>query len=172
MLRVGIVGHRLLGDLGTRRFVAEQCEAILSRAKSLYGNVIALSATAEGADTLFAEAAVSLEVPLEIVRPFEGYRRDFLSAEARNRYCAVRRAARSETLLAYRDRSEEAYLAAMVWVTNRSDVLVAAWDGLPAFGLGGTGNAVRHAGQIGRHVIHVDIVNRSVTSKLDMLPLR
>lgn len=172
MLRVGIVGHRILGDPGTVRFVAEQCEAILSRAKSVSNDVIAVSATAEGADTLFAEAAISLEVPLEIVRPFEGYHEDFVSAEARNRYLAVRRAARSEIRLAYGDRSDAAYLAAMVWVTKRSDVLVAAWDGRPALGVGGTGNAVRHAGQIGRPVIHVDVVNRSVAPKLDMPPVR
>jgi hypothetical protein len=168
MLRVGIVGHRMLGDPGTVRFVADQCELILRRAKGLHGAVNALSATAEGADTLFAEAAVSLQIPLDIVRPFDGYRSDFLSAQARNRYCAVRQAARSEAGLAYCERSEEAYLAAMVWVIHRSDVLVAAWDGRPALGLGGTGNAVRLAGQVGRPVIHVDVVNRSVSPPLEM----
>jgi hypothetical protein len=52
----------------------------------------------------------------------------------------------------------------MLWVANRSDVLVAAWDGRPALGLGGTGNAVGHARRMGRPVIHIDVVNRSVVS--------
>jgi hypothetical protein len=167
MLRVAIAGHRMLGDPGTVRFVAEQCEALLSRAKSLHQHVTALSATAEGADTLFAEAAVSLRIPLEIVRPFDAYYNDFPTAAARDRYCALRQLSRTETRLAYRDRSEEAYLAAMLWVTNRSDVLVAAWDGRPALGLGGTGNAVRHARRTGRPVIHINIVDRSVVPYLD-----
>lgn len=162
MLRVGIIGHRALGDPDTVRFVAEQCTTILQWAASTGGDVVALSATAEGADTLFAEAAVSVGVPLEIVRPFDAYATDFEDAEPRSRYDAVRRAAREETRLAYRDRSEDAYHAAMVWVTDRADLVIAAWDGLVAVGRGGTGPAFHRARATGRPVIHLDVLDRRV----------
>ena len=165
MLRLAIVGHRFLGDSDRVRFVAEQCARVLTRAQIAHPDVIAVSATAEGADTVFAEAAVALDIPLEIVRPFDEYSSDFRGS-SRERYRAVRTAAASETRLPYRERSEEAYLAAMLWVTNRSDVLVAAWDGRPALGLGGTANAVAHARRIGKPVIHLD-VSRRVVRQLD-----
>jgi hypothetical protein len=172
MLRVAIVGHRIFGAPDIVRFVADECERLLSRAKRTDRDVIALSATAEGADTVFAEAAVSLDIPLEIVRPFDGYSGDFLGSATRDRYRALQAAARSETRLAYRERSEQAYLAAMRWVTDGSDVLGAAWDGRPALGLGGTGNAVGHARRTGRPVIHIDVVNRTVVPDLDTQLLR
>jgi len=58
-------------------FVTEQCISILQQIKKSYGNVVALSAIAEGADMIFAEAAFSLNIPFEIVRPFEKYITDF-----------------------------------------------------------------------------------------------
>jgi len=161
MLRLAIVGHRILGDSDTVRFVADECERLLVRAQRAHLDVIALSATAEGADTVFAEAAVAHDIPLEIVRPFDRYSRDF-PGSSRHRYRAIRAAAASETRLPYRERSEEAYLAAMLWVTNRCDMLVAAWDGRPALGLGGTGNAVAHARRIGTPVVHLDVARRVV----------
>jgi hypothetical protein len=164
MLRMAIVGHRRLGEPDAVRFVADACEQLLTRAKNMERDVVAVSATAEGADTVFAEAAVSVEIPLDIVRPFDGYRDDFARPVSRARYLSLQAVARSETRLPYRGRSERAYLAAMLWVANSSDVLVAAWDGRPALGLGGTGNAVRHARRIGRPVIHVDVVNQRIVS--------
>ena len=83
--RIGVTGHRDLGDEATAAFVAGQCKAILQKALAEHGEVVALSALAEGADTLFAEAALELGVPLEAVTPFEGYVEDF-EGQARERY--------------------------------------------------------------------------------------
>jgi len=85
MFHLGIVGHRYLGDRKTIEFVSQECRAILIRTLADHDEVIALSAIAEGADTLFAEAALALEVPLEIVRPFSDYASDFKSAAAKRR---------------------------------------------------------------------------------------
>ena len=40
-------------------------------------------------------------------------------------------------------------------VADRCDLLIAVWDGQPAQGLGGTGDVVRYAREIGREVLVV-----------------
>jgi hypothetical protein len=99
MFFVGIVGHRYLGNQRTEGFVSEHCVAILKRARAEHDEVIAISAIAEGADTLFAEAALTLGIPLEIVRPFEDYESDFATFPARQRYEKLHSASRREEKL-------------------------------------------------------------------------
>ena len=70
------------------------------------GELRALSAIAEGADTLFAEAALELSIPLDIVRPFQDYAADFRKKVARERYEKLRAAARSEKKLHHHERSD------------------------------------------------------------------
>ncbi len=164
MIRIGVVGHRYLGIGETVTFVAQQCSEILKHAQTIQSDVVALSAIATGADTLFAEAALGLGIPLEVVQPFEDYISDFRPALAQTRYERLRAAAHSETRLAFVCRSDEAYRAAMNWIVERSDVLVAVWDGLPGAGLGSTSNAVKQAFQMNRPWIHLNVVDRSVTS--------
>ena len=65
-MRIGIAGHRFLENMETVTFVTEQCLSILRKAKRRH-NVVALSAIAEGSDTIFAEAAFLLNIPLELL---------------------------------------------------------------------------------------------------------
>lgn len=162
MFHVGIVGHRYLADQQTENFISEQCTEILRRAKAERGEVVALSAIAEGADTLFAEAALAVDIPLEIVRPFQEYEADFETPAAKARYERLRAAAVRETKFRYQERSNAAYEAAMSWVVERSDLLIVAWDGLPAEGAGGTGDAVKRATQQNKPWVHLDVTNLSV----------
>jgi hypothetical protein len=164
MFYVGVVGHRYLADQKTEDFVSEQSLKILEQARCEHADLVALSAIAEGADTLFAEAALVLGIPLEIVRPFKVYGSDFAKVPARERYEKLRSAARDEESLDHEKRSDAAYKAAMSWIVRRSDLLVAAWDGLPAEGVGGTGDAVRQAVQLGKAWSHLDVRDLSVTS--------
>jgi hypothetical protein len=150
MIHAGIVGHRYLRGTATSRFVARQCSAILRHLQIRHTAVTALSAIAEGADTLFAEAALVLHIPLEIVHPFEGYASDFSTIHAHRRYERLRRAACTETRLGYPERSNEAYIAAMDWIVGHSDILIAAWNSYPAVGTGGTEHAVKRVIQTNR----------------------
>lgn len=163
MYRIGIVGHRYLSNSETIAFVANQSLAALTRARAERSDVVALSAIAEGADTLFAEAALSLQIPLEIVRPFSEYAADFESSAARRRYEKLRAGARSELKLTYQERSNLAYEAAMNWIVRQSDLLVVAWDGLPAEGAGGTGDAVKQARRLNVPWLHLDVTDLSAT---------
>lgn len=163
MFRIGIVGHRYLTNAQTIAFVADQSLAALKQAQAEHSDVVALSAIAEGADTLFAEAALTLEIPLEIVLPFADYAADFETLPAKRRYEELRAAARSEVKLPYRERSNVAYEAAMSWIVRRSDLLLVAWDGLPTEGAGGTGGAVKQAMQLSRPWFHLNVTDLSVT---------
>jgi hypothetical protein len=130
---------------------------LLTDAVAASRDVVAVSALAEGADTLFAEAALLMQVPLEIVRPFARYADDFVTASGRRRYQALAAFARKEARLEFAVRSVDAYQAAMRWVVENCDLLVAAWDGAPWGRKGGTAQAVRHARLVGRPVVHLDV---------------
>lgn len=162
MFRIGVVGHRYLANSETIAFVANQSLAALKQAQAEHSEVVALSAIAEGADTLFAEAALTLDIPLEIVRPFAEYAADFETVTARRRYQELRVGARWEVKLTYEGRSNVAYEAAMNWIVRQSDLLVVVWDGLPAEGAGGTGDAVRQAVRLNKPWLHLGVKDLSV----------
>lgn len=162
MMNIGIVGHRYFQNPAISGFVADQCYRILADSRLAFENLRAISMLAEGADTIFAQAALDLCIPLEIIRPFRTYSGDFVDARALERYYRIRGMAKTETVLAFEDRSLEAYETAMKLVVARSDLLVAAWDGRPAQGPGGTGDAVRHAIAIDRSWIHIDTTRLTV----------
>lgn len=152
MFRVGIVGHRQFASPLHDAYVARQCRDILSRVRAEHDDAVAVSALAVGADTLFAEAAVELGIPLEVVTPFARYEEDFAARAERARYHGLRRAARSETVLAYAARSDAAYVAAMNWIVDGCDLLVAVWDGRA----GVTGSAVLRARRLSRDWYHLN----------------
>ncbi len=159
MLRIGVVGHRYLSAPPVSAFVVRHCTEILTSARHEYRGVIALSALAEGADTHFAEAAVSLGIPLEVVRPFERYAYDFANPVSRRSYRRLLRYASSETRLPYQFRSEEAYVQAMRWIVDQSGLLVAVWDGRD----GMTCDAVCRAVTRGSSWLRIDPAKRLVT---------
>jgi hypothetical protein len=159
--RLGIVGHRRL-DPAASAFVVASSLALLDGERAISRDVVAVSALAEGADTLFAEAALARGVPLEVVRPFDDYADDFGSERSRSRYEMLAAAARRETRLPFSASSTRAYETAMRWVADTCDVLVAAWDGVPTRRRGGSADAVRHAERIGRPVVHLDVVAHRV----------
>jgi len=168
--RVGIVGHRYLGSQRTIRFVCQACNDILSGIKQHGYIVTAVSALAEGADTFFAEAAVDLGIPLEIVRPFRSYILDFSTDSARKRYLSLQKLASLEAVLDFNDRSIEAYEAAMSWIVSNSDLMVAVWDGKPARGPGGTGRAVQRAYELCLPWIHVSTSDFSTIYHVERIP--
>jgi len=166
MTKIGIVGHRYFHNPTIRGFVAEQCDGILVDTQSRFPDLTAISMLAEGADTIFAQAALDLCIPLEIIRPFRTYSSDFDTPGARERYLRIRGMALNETRLSFEDRSLEAYESAMKLVVARSDLLVAAWDGQPPQGPGGTGHAVQHAVEINKPWIHLDTIHLAVIHHL------
>jgi hypothetical protein len=162
MVRMGVVGHRWFADVTTSAFVASRCHELLRGVHDDARSVVALSALAAGSDTLFAQAAVGLGIPLVAVRPFDRYADDFATAGERRAYGELWSRADRRVRLPYPSRSDEAYRAAMRWVAERSDVLLAIWDGRPSTRAGGTADTVAHARALGRAVLHVDPARRRV----------
>jgi hypothetical protein len=116
------------------------------------GAVEALSSLAAGADQLFAEIALACGAELVVVTPSRDFEAGFADPAELAGYRGLKKQAREEILLDYPCASELAYLAAGKYIVDRSDLLLAVWDGKPARGLGGTADVVAYARESGKRV--------------------
>lgn len=160
VLRVGITGHRKLGeDARVHAYVQAQCVRILDRLRDLaaYGHagLVAYSALAIGADQLFAEAALGLAVPLVGAIPFEDYPDDFKGPD-RPKFEALLARCWEVQRLPIQRRSNRAYLKVGQWLVDQVDCVVTVWNGLPAAGLGGTADIVAYARKKKRLLLRID----------------
>jgi hypothetical protein len=167
-LRVGVSGHRRLGDPRVGFYVHAQCVRWLRQYQELAqaqgAEFVAYSALAIGADTLFAEAALGLGVPLIGVLPFATYAEDFEGPDL-PRFEAMRGFCREVITLPPKKRSDEAYMGVGRYVVDETDVLLAVWNGQPAAGLGGTADVVAHAREKGRQVLVIDPAHATVPAE-------
>jgi hypothetical protein len=157
---VGVTGHRRLGDDPRLPYVVgAQCVEILRHLQELAhyrrATLVAYSALAVGADQLFAEAALGLGIPVVGVIPFEDYPADF-EGDERRRFETLLGLCRDVHRLRAKQRSDRAYLKGGLWVVNQVEYLIAVWNGLPAAGLGGTGDVVAYAEKKNRTVLRID----------------
>lgn len=150
MTKVGITGHQKIPtealDYVTRGI--SDCLQHVARP------VVGYSSLALGADQLFARTVLDLGGDLIAVIPCHGYETMFQSEDLLA-YNSLLARSTAVTTLDYPAPSEDAYMAAGEMVIESSDVIIAVWDGKPAAGLGGTGDAVAHARAIGKQVIVV-----------------
>jgi hypothetical protein len=161
--RIGVTGHRTLGDQTTVQFVTQAFRDLLLQAQQEHpAGVIALSGLAEGSDTLFAEAALALGIPLEAVIAYKGFEEDFPSGSARQRYQHLLEQSPAVHWLPFHERSDDAYLAVGQWLVDHSDLILAAWNGQSAAGKGGTGDVVAYAQQVGRPVVHIHTIEHII----------
>lgn len=123
------------------------------------GDIVAVSALAEGADRMFAEAALGLDYRLEVVLPFRtaDYETTFGDASTTQHYRElVAAAARVTELSGSLTDRKAAYEAAGRSMAAAADILVAVWDGRPPAGRGGTPEIVAYAVSNGIPVIWID----------------
>jgi len=140
-MRIGVTGHRFLSDRTSR--LVEQ--ALVDRLVRLPGeSLVGITCLAEGADQLFALAVLRLGGTLEVVLPAARYREE-QTPEQRPRFDRLVAQASTVDVLGYDESTCEAYSDAGRRVVERSDVLLAVWDGHPARGSGGTGDVVAYA---------------------------
>jgi hypothetical protein len=144
MTRVGITGHRDLGDR-THRLVSAAVAAELAGYGALHG----ISSLAEGADQIFAEAVLRAGGRLTAVIPSAGYGALFRTADGHAAYRRLRASATDVVILPFPTPSDEACWAAGRRVVRLSEVLLAVWDGGPSAGAGGTADVVAFAGRRG-----------------------
>jgi hypothetical protein len=150
-MRIGIVGHRLLPS-ETVRLVDEALREYLAHHDP--HSVIGLSCLADGADQLFARAVLDLGGRLEVVMPATEYRTG-LPMEVQAEFDRLAERAVEVIRLGFERSTSEAHMAAGQVLVDRSDRVVAVWDGQPARGFGGTADIVGYALSKG---VPVDIV--------------
>ncbi len=145
MPRIGITGHRGLSP-HTQALIA----AALRTELELYvgTELVGVSCLAGGPDQLFARIVLDLGGILEVVVPAQQYR-DGLDPDEQRGYDELLATAKHTERLPYIESTEQAHLAAGQTVVERSERLVAVWDGQPARGVGGTADIVDYARQKG-----------------------
>lgn len=147
--RVGVTGHRLLQD---QRLVSERIHETLASILRTHGHVVAYSALAIGADTLFAESALALGMSLVAVVPFTRFEDDFETETSRATYHRLLGSAVAAVSLPFEERSDDAYQAAGRWIVEHCQLLVAVWDGFRTTDQGGTADVISFAERIGREI--------------------
>ncbi|MGD9009225.1 MAG: hypothetical protein PVG41_14970 [Desulfobacteraceae bacterium] len=156
---VGAFGHRVLVTRGKDLYAYSQCYQLLNTLKNRFEGLTALTPAAEGADTIFSEAALAAGVPVEMIQPFSNYDQDFLSLESKERYDRLKKNVKTKIHVHFKDRCLAAYRKAMEWVVFRSNLIIAVWDGRQQGVDGGTWQAVQLAQSLSKPLIHIDYRN-------------
>ena len=164
---VGVTGHRILADVERIRsgvaLVLNHIEA------SFHGrSLIVVSSLAEGADRIVVEEALKRSgASLEVILPMPRgeYERDFPDKKSKNEFEELmKRAASVQELPPQEDRGAS-YGAAGLRVLDRSEVLLAVWDGKAEQGQGGTGEIVSLARSRHLPIARVHAGNRKPGTK-------
>ncbi|NNM52196.1 MAG: hypothetical protein HKM02_08215 [Pseudomonadales bacterium] len=152
-ITLAITGHRDPAD--SKLISATISEAIDIIEKNFPNTPLqALSALAEGADRLFAQVALDRGIPLDVILPMprELYRDDFpdsldefdgLISKARHVGTLPFVSGNNPQKIASPGDARNLQYALVGWhLVNHAQILVAAWDGTPARGMGGTAQVV------------------------------
>jgi hypothetical protein len=152
--KLGITGHQRLDDESQwPRIHADLRTVISAGAMPLVG----LTSLAIGADQMFADLVLELGGTIEVIIPFAAYESTFESGLSLQRYRGLLARAKKVVTLPPKPTDQDSYLDAGKLVAELSDKLIAVWDGKEADGLGGTGDIVSYAKQIGRPVILISV---------------
>ena len=158
---VGFTGHRELRDPARTKTAIRQ---VLQELKQeCDGQLHTFSSIASGADTLFAEESIALELPWKAVLPFP--REFYLQSVSEGERCVasgyLEKAYAVETL-PFSEQHEDIYLNCGIRTVDDCDVLVAVWDGEAARGKGGTADVVAYARQVKKPVIWIHAVTGDI----------
>jgi len=159
LFRIGFSGHQQLGNEATIAFVSQSLRELLTKyreqAQTCNQEMLVFSALAPGADQLFVETALELDIPVEAVIPCAEYEKIFASAEARSAFHHLLALCRKIHQLPAQACSDEAYLEAGHWIVDHCDLLILVWNGYPAGGKGGTADVASYARLSRRPFIHI-----------------
>ncbi|MEO8628572.1 MAG: hypothetical protein ABI612_10795 [Betaproteobacteria bacterium] len=147
-MKIGITGHQDLPS-NAARFFEDNLISLLEDTEVDAG----ISCLAKGADQLFSRVLLDAGQLLQVVVPCQHYERTFDDRIALQSYRELLFRASDVEYLPYSEPSENAFLAAGYRIVDRADLLLALWDGLPAKGVGGTGDIVQYARAQAKHVL-------------------
>ena len=179
-LSVGVTGHRA-DRIVDRNKVRARIEEVMASIQTVLDEITAghlyragyhmprlITALAEGADQIAAEAALNLEQTLEVVLPFRQaeYERDFAEQAAREEFRRLLGRASSVLVLDGHEHEEDralAYEAAGMALLDNCDILIAVWDGGAGRGRGGTREVIGEAARRAMPVIIIPPDGSSIT---------
>jgi hypothetical protein len=149
MTIVGITGHANLTDTTT----ALICHGIRAELAKFSGaGLVGITCLARGSDQIFADVVLDLGGAIEVVVPAADYFDRIDDRASRERCDAYLRQAVAVHTQAHATANDDAYLAASREVVDRSDFMLAVWDG--SWG-SGTGQAVAYAQSVDQAVVTV-----------------
>jgi hypothetical protein len=155
-ITLGVTGHRVLPDEAALGARIDDAIDDLADGRAVH----LLTSLAEGADRVVARRVLARDGgTIEAILPLEAgdYEDDFASpASVEDFRDLLERSAASEVVTG--PTRTAAYEAAGFAVVERSDGLLALWDGRPARGRGGTADVVAHARRLGHPVRVVEVV--------------
>jgi len=177
-VRIAIAGHRpdqLPGDAvpRVRAAIESALDSLIAAGKeatSKHARFVLVSALAEGADRIAAEAALARGWTLEAPLPFSipRYETDFADeASVAAFHALLKRAAKVTPAPANDDRPEIAYGAVGALVAKGVEVGIVVWNGAPAKGEGGTADVGAQILDAGAPLIWIGVAERQ-RSKLIM----
>lgn len=152
MLNIGITGHQDFEGISDTSWLEQE---LLNRIAKLKDIRSGYSSLAIGADTLFAEILVLMEISLITVIPCKNYDSTFSELD-RDHYHFLLNESNEKILMDFPHPDEEAFFAAGKYIAEHSDVLFALWDGMPAKGFGGTGDVFEYALKRKTTIVHIN----------------
>lgn len=180
VLRIGVTGHRprMFSDAAqaaVRRKLDALFPEILATANALHAREQAffnsdppeiriVSALAEGADRVVADAGLAAGFALDSLLPFseEVYEGDFETDESKSHFRTLLDKSSARMILpgvktpGDPAAAERAYEAVGLITLRQCDILIAVWDGNASSGRGGTEEIVQHAVTTGKPVLRFD----------------
>lgn len=141
---IGVTGHRVLADVGRVRVGVA---LVLSHIEESFPgrSLTVVSSLAEGADRIVVEEVLKRSgAKLEVILPMprREYTRDFPDDKSRGEFEKLIRRATSVQELPLGEDRDASYEAAGLQILDRTQVLLAVWDGKAEQGQGGTGEIV------------------------------
>jgi hypothetical protein len=157
---VGITGHQDIGSHETIEWVAQVLDELISDGSIDSG----ITCLAKGADQMYAQALLKNNIPYLAIIASKDYRSTFDDPKTLNSYQALLDKASNVVILDNERASEQAFYDAGKMLVDRSDSVIAVWDGQNARGLGGTADIVRYALNRKKQVTHINTTNRTVAA--------
>lgn len=186
---VGVVGHRpnRLREDSRQKIILEVSRVITglheaaAAARARYSDFFAagssqislVTALAEGADRIVAEAAVNQGWALNAVLPFamDAYKASFDAANSHDEFENLIAHAKSVLILPGTTADKaSAYQSLGTHLLSLADILVSVWDGGPSEGKGGTTEIITLAMRLGIPVVQVDANGETVSRVLLQVP--
>jgi hypothetical protein len=157
-VHIGVTGHQKLPAKSLSWVMARIDDFLENAERPLVG----ITSLAIGADQLFAQRVLAHSGEIHAIIPHTDYVNTFKTDTSRRQYESLLGTATNVEILGGSTSLEMAYLLAGYRVVDLSDAILAIWDGRPAAGQGGTGDAVKYAVDQGVRVLHVNPITQTM----------